>query len=112
MGKNKKNQGIQQGAVDHAPGQHGDKTLERVAEISQTSNPLRGRIGPQYDEAEIRNHDREKGKSRLFEDRQQHDDADKNSEKTRLARDIDRHDHAPDTELEHRDTQSRAKRKN
>jgi hypothetical protein len=111
MGKNKENKGIQQGAVDHAPSQHGDKTISRIAEISQTSNPVEERIGPQHDPAEIREH-QPKGKNRLFEDRQQHDEADKNSEKTRLARDIDRHDHGPDTELRHRDTQSTAKRKN
>ena len=111
MGKNKKNNGIQQGAVDHAQSQHGDKTISRIAEISQTSNPVEERIGPQYDPAEIREH-QPKGKNRLFEDRQQHDDADKNSEKTRLARDIDRHDHGPDTELHHRDVMSSAKRKN
>ena len=111
MEKNKTSKGTQQASVDHAPSQHGDKTLSRIAEISQTSNPLEGRIGPQYDPAEIREHD-QAGKNRLFEDRQQHDDADKNSEKTRLARDIDRHDHGPDTELHHRDTQSSSKRKN
>lgn len=57
MGKNKRNQGIQQGATNHAPSQHGDKTLRRVAEISQTSNPAEERIGPQYDPAGIRSHD-------------------------------------------------------
>ena len=110
MGKNKDNKGIQQGSVDHAPSQHGDRTLSRVADISQTSNPARG-TGPQHDPAEIREHDHA-GKDRLFEDRQQHDEAEKNSEKTRLARDVDRHDHGPDTELHHRDTQSASKRKN
>ena len=111
MGKNKQNGGIQQGAANHAPSQHGDKTLSRIAEISQTSNPERNRVGPRYDEEEIRSHDHPPGKSRLFEDRQQHDEADKNSEKTRLARDIDRHDHVPDAELPRRTVQSSAKRK-
>ena len=111
MGKNKDNNGVQQGAVNHAPSQHGDKTISRIAEISQTSNPERDRIGPRYDPEEIRAHDHPEGKSRLFEDRQQHDEADKNSEKTRLARDIDRHDHGPDTELHQRNVQSSAKRK-
>ena len=86
MGKNKQNHGIQQGAVEHSPSQHGDKTLSRIAEISQTSSPERDRTGPRYDEDEIRAHDHPAGKSRLFEDRQQHDEADKNSEKNRLAR--------------------------
>ena len=111
MGKNKKNGGIQQGAVNHAPSQHGDKTISRIAEISQTSNAERDRTGPRYDPEEIRAHDHPEGKSRLFEDREQHDEADKNSEKTRLARDIDRHNHGPGTELHHRNVQSSAKRK-
>lgn len=111
MGKNKSNKGSQQGATNHPPSLHGDKTTSRLREISQTSNPERDRIGPRYDPSEIRSHDHPDGKSRLFEDRQQHDEADKNSEKTRLARDIDRHDHGSDTELQHRNVQSRAKRK-
>jgi hypothetical protein len=111
MGKNRDNKGVQQGATDHAPGQHGDKTLSRIAEVSQTANPEAGRTGPRYDPAEISEHDHE-GKNRLFDDRQQHDDADKNSERTRLARDTDRHDHGPDTELHRRGTQASAKRKN
>jgi len=111
MGKNKTSKGVQQASTDHAPGQHGDKTTSRIAEISQTGNPGEGRTGPQYDPAELREHDHA-GKNRLFEDRQQHDEADKNSEKTRLARDIDRHGHGANTDLHHRDTQSASKRKN
>ena len=45
-----------------------------------------------HDEAEIRKHD-DAGKDRLFEGRQQHDEAEKNSEKSRLGKDIDRHNH-------------------
>jgi hypothetical protein len=112
MGKNKDNKGRQQGATDHAPSQHGGKTLSRVAEMSQTSSPDRSQAaGPQHDPSAIRAHD-DTGRDRLFENRQQHDEAEKNSEKTRLARDIDRHDHGPDTEPHHRDTQSASKRKN
>ena len=48
--------------------------------------------GPRHDPDEIRRHDTT-GKDRLFEAREQHDEAEKNSEKTRLSRDIDRHDH-------------------
>lgn len=111
MGKNRDNEGIQQGAAGHAPGQHGDKTRSHIARMSQTSNPEESRSAPRYDPAEIREHDK-KGRSRLFEDRQQHDDADKNSEKTRLARDVDRHDHGPETELDRRGREASAKRKN
>ena len=63
-----------------------------------------------YDPEEIRRHDTE-GKDRLFEDRQQHDEAEKNSEKTRLSRDLDRHGHLPNDELTQRDRASRSKRK-
>jgi hypothetical protein len=51
-----------------------------------------------YDPAEIAKHD-DVGKDRLFEDREQHDEADKNSEKTRRARDVDRHKHDVDPQV-------------
>jgi hypothetical protein len=111
MAKNKQNSGNQQAEVNHSESQHGDKTLSRAAEISQTSDADRKATGPRHDPEQIRSHSDE-GKDRLFEDREQHDEAEKNSEKTRLARDIDRHGHAPDTELDHRNVQSSAKRKN
>jgi hypothetical protein len=110
MGKNKKNDGIQQGAVRRAPGQHGDKTRSRQAEIAHTGERSREPKGPRHDPAEIRAHDTV-GKDRLFEDRQQHDEAEKNSEKTRLARDADRHGHTPHDELAERNRTSNAKRK-
>ena len=109
MGKNKKNNGIQQGALDHAPSQHGAKTTARLIEINQTSSPDR-ETGPRYDPDEIRAHD-DVGKDRLYEGRQQHDEAEKNSEKTRVAKDIDRHNHSPEDELSHKSRQSTAKRK-
>jgi hypothetical protein len=92
MGKNKDNKGRQQGAVNHAPSQHGDKTRRRQAEIAQSGNPIRDRAGPGHDENEVRAHNTI-GKDRLFEDREQHDEAEKNSEKTRAARDMERHNH-------------------
>ena len=93
MGKNKDNHGRQQGATNHPPSQHGDRTTSHIAETSQTSNPLRDRIGPQYDPEDIRNHAHHQGKSRLFEDRHQHDEAEETSEQTRLSRDSQRHKH-------------------
>ena len=45
-----------------------------------------------WDAAEVAKHD-DTGRDRLFEDREQHDEAEKNSEKTRLARDVQRHSH-------------------
>ena len=92
MGKNKKNAGVQQGALKHAPGQQGDKTRSQQARTAQTSDPASETTGPRYDPEEIRAHDTT-GKDRLFEDRQQHDDAESSSEKTRLERDKQRHGH-------------------
>ena len=43
----------------------------------------------------MRKHD-DLGRDRLFEGRQQHDEADKNQEKLRLSRDIQRHGHDAD----------------
>lgn len=48
-----------------------------------------------FDPAEVAKHD-DTGRDRLFEGREQHDEAEKNSEKTRLARDADRHGHDVD----------------
>ena len=48
-----------------------------------------------WDADEVRKHD-DAGRDRLFEGRQQHDEADKNQEKKRLARDIKRHHHDAD----------------
>jgi len=48
-----------------------------------------------FDADEVRKHDN-LGRDRLFEGRQQHDEADKNQEKKRLARDIQRHHHDAD----------------
>jgi hypothetical protein len=63
-----------------------------------------------YDPAEIRTHD-DTGRDRLFEDRQQHDEAEKNSEKTRLARDVERHDHGVNEDVADAGSQQNAKRK-
>ena len=113
MGKNKQNDGIQQGALDHAPSQQGEKTRSRQAEIANTpSNVNAAGVSEQRDVAEeVRRHDTV-GHDRLFEDRQQHDEAEKNSEKTRLAKDVDRHHHGSEDELSHRNRESSSKRKN
>ena len=56
------------------------------------------RTSQHFDPSEIAKHD-DVGKDRLFEDRQQHDEADKNSEKTRRARDVHRHKHDVDEQV-------------
>ena len=99
------------------PGGHkhdaSDKKLDQSAQAAndggQTSDTQHS-SGPSHNPAEIRKHDDE-GKDRLFEGRQQHDEAEKNSEKTRLARDVDRHNHAVDDDIADSGTNASAKRK-
>ncbi len=111
MSKNKRNGGTQAPAQRHAEGQHGQKTIEflRKQHVNQSGAGAK-RAGPQYDPAEIREHDTT-GKDRLFEDRQQRDEAEKVSEKTRLARDADRHGHDLNTPRKRAERQASAKRK-
>ena len=111
MSKNKKNGGKQAPAQRHAEGQHGQKTINFLREQhAERGEPASGNSGPRYDPDEIRAHDTP-GKDRLFEDRQQHDDAERTSEKTRLARDADRHNHDDDTPRARAERQASAKRK-
>ena len=63
-----------------------------------------------YDPDEVAKHD-DVGRDRLFEGREQHDEADKNSEKTRLARDVQRHSHDVDAQEGDSGTTHGAKRK-
>ena len=64
----------------------------------------------QYDPSEVAKHD-DVGKDRMFEDREQHDEADKNSEKNRLARDVQRHGHEVDDDVGDSGSPHTAKRK-
>ena len=111
MSKNKRNGGAQAPAQRHAEGQHGQKTMDflRKQHVEQSGSAAKS-AGPQHDPADIREHDTT-GKDRLFEDRQQHDEAEKVSEKTRLARDADRHNHDLDTPRKRAERQASAKRK-
>jgi len=73
-----------------------DRKLDQSAEASKTASAAadaKHASGPNHDPAEIAKHD-DAGKDRLFEHREQHDDAESKSEKTRLARDVARHDHS------------------
>jgi hypothetical protein len=79
---------------------------QAFAEREQRAN----RSSPTYDPAEIRKHD-DTGRDRLFEGRQQHDEAEKNSEKNRLARDVDRHHHDVDDNVADAGSGESAKRK-
>lgn len=77
-----------------------DKKLdaEAFAEKDQKDQQQASHSSPTHDPAEIRKHD-DAGRDRLFEDRQQHDEAEKNSEKNRLARDVDKHRHDVDDDV-------------
>lgn len=88
-----KKTGRQKGPQQHAEGAHGEKTHQRFIEQLH-EGPSREEKQPGH--AKHRNQDaahQAPGKHRLFENRQQHSEPEKNSEKTRLSRDIDRHDH-------------------
>ena len=82
--------GQQKGAQRHAEGQHGKKAHAHLIEQLQSG----GSKPDLEDSAEAGDpkHD-DKGKHRLFEGREQHDEADKNSEKNRLEQDIQDHGH-------------------
>ena len=66
-----------------------DRALDRAAFDEERKNRQH------WDADEVRKHD-DLGRDRLFEGRQQHDEADKNQEKLRLSRDIQRHGHDAD----------------
>ena len=88
-----------------------DKKLdaEAFAEKDQKDQQA-SHSSPTHDPAEIRKHD-DAGRDRLFEGRQQHDEAEKNSEKGRLARDVDRHHHDVDDDVADAGSGASAKRK-
>lgn len=76
-----------------------DRKLDKIAgEESGEGSDGQETKGPGHDERDIAEHD-DLGKDRLFEGRQQHDEAEKNSEKNRLARDVARHNHPVDDDV-------------
>ena len=96
MAKDKKNDGHQHEAADGASGRPGEKThLKQSETLHSQQSTKHSQSGPEHDPADIREHNDE-GKDRLFEGRQQHDDAEKESERTRLSRDINKHKHVSD----------------
>ena len=90
-----------------------DKKLDHRAEAANDAaeaHDAQRPAGAGHDPAEIAKHD-DAGKDRLFEGRQQHDEAEKNSEKTRLARDVQHHKHGADHDVADKDAGANAKRK-
>jgi hypothetical protein len=75
----------QKGAQQHAEGMQGPKARAHLMEQL--------RSGPSGTAAQPDHSHGDEGKHRLFEGREQHDEADRNSEKNRLSRDIRDHGH-------------------
>ena len=78
------------GAEKQASGKQASGKQASGKQDMSTPAPGEKRDGKKHKDEE--QHDDE-GKHRLFEGRQQHDDAEKTSEKTRLSRDIEEHGH-------------------
>ena len=81
--------GVQKGPQDHAEGQHGSKTRSKILEQLHSGNGVKQEATPTPLEPS-KNGAHHNSAHRLFEERQQHDEAEKNSEKTRLHREIER----------------------
>ena len=81
--------GVQKGPQDHAEGQHGSKTRNKILEQLHSGNGVKPEAAPTPLELS-KNGAHHNSAHRLFEERQQHDEAEKNSEKTRLHREIER----------------------
>ena len=82
-------EGVQKGPQDHAEGQHGSKTHSKFLEQLHSGNGTPPEEVP--DTLEPKKHlAHHNAAHRLFEDRQQHDEAEKKSEKTRLNREVER----------------------
>jgi protein subunit release factor B len=81
--------GVQKGPQDHAEGQHGSKTRSKILEQLHSGNGAASanRMEEQQHPKHLAHHN---SAHRLFEDRQQHDEAERNSEKTRHNREVER----------------------
>ena len=82
--------GVQKGPQDHAEGQHGSKTRSKILEQLHSGNGVKPETVSNPLETPNKNGTHHNAAHRLFEERQQHDEAEKNSEKTRLHREIER----------------------
>lgn len=82
--------GVQKGPQDHAEGQHGSKTHNKFLEQLKTGNGNGATPEASANGLEPKKNPAHNAAHRLFEQRQQHDEAEKNSEKTRLNREIER----------------------
>src|SRR3954471_19555696 len=81
--------GVQKGPQDHAEGQHGSKTRGKILEQLHSGNGATDNESGNGLERP-KNLAHHNAAHRLFEERQQHDEAEKRSEKTRLHREAER----------------------
>ena len=86
--------GVQKGPQDHAEGQHGSKTRDKIREQLQSGNGV-GDLTSHNGLDRPKNLAQHNAAHRLFEERQQHDEAEKKSEKTRLNREFERGHNTP-----------------
>ena len=82
--------GVQKGPQDHAEGGHGAKTRSKILEQLHSGNGAVAQNNGTATNGETGNGHHHPAAHRLFEDRQQHDEAEKRSEKTRLNRELER----------------------
>jgi hypothetical protein len=82
--------GVQKGPQDHAEGEHGAKTRSKILEQLKNGNGATPENPENGVEPPLKNPAHHNAAHRLFEQRKQHDEAEKNSEKTRLNREIER----------------------
>ena len=82
--------GVQKGPQDHAEGQHGSKTHSKFLEQLKNGNAATPENPANGVEPPLKNPAHQNAAHRLFEQRKQHDEAEKHSEKTRLNREIER----------------------
>ena len=78
-----KRDGHQKGPQQHPEGGHGDRTHSKIVETLHQNTHK----DPEKDNKLPRAKSFPDGKNHIYEDRQQHDEADKNSEKDRLNKD-------------------------
>jgi len=87
--------GLQKGPQDHAEGQHGSKTHSKF--IEQLHSRSADTVGENQSRSEPpKNPGHHNAVHRLSEERQQHDDAERESERTRLNRQIERGQRDPE----------------
>lgn len=80
------------GSQEHGEGQHGSKTHKAFVDQLHAGASDREREEKESLNEPRGSQDNPEGKHRIFEGREQHDEADKNSEKNRLVKEIDRRD--------------------